>query len=545
MTRNDSTNPCSTVVKRWIESIANKLGIVIVYTRRIHTLLANRANYLKRQQRVLTGGSPSRKFFQKTWDIKLDKAEVKTKGEQVLETKLSEANSTIKKLEKDKKQLRQKVCVMSDKLKMTTPSRKRGRDRAKAFEDLSDRQQRRIKRQRTSNCIDSLAWLHLEGYTPRKLELVNNSTGTLETLTLQQLEAQEIFGANAHSMTGDEFDTINMMLFVKDRYDISNNAYHEMARICRNMPRHYLLKQRIAELNKQWNIKPTPNGISGVQQSLQDRLRVKIARLHQISKPDETFRMTRKVNVKLSGDGTNIGKRLHVVNFTFTLLEEGAHAYSYEGNHTLAIFKEAEKYEQLRMALEDVRKEVEQLDTIIVDGISYKVNFYLGGDWKFLALVTGINSASCRHSCIWCKCPSQERHLTDKQWSLIDVELGARTIEENIELSRLPKSRKKFNVSHAPLFPTIPLRNVVIDNLHLFLRVADVLVDLLIVELRRQDSATKLSTTVFDGHRYKHLHSFQTFISSLGIPGYNFWIGQNSQQLKWRTLTGPEGVYPY
>lgn len=79
-----------------------------------------------------------------------------------------------------------------------------------------------------------------------------------------------------------------------------------------------------------------------------------------------------------------------------------------------------------------------------------------------------------------------------------------------------------------------------IDNLHLFLRVADVLVDLLIIELRRQDSATKLSTSVFDGKRYKHLHHFQTFVSGLGIPGYAFWIGENSRQLKWRTLTGPE-----
>ena len=249
--------------------------------------------------------------------------------------------------------------------------------------------------------------------------------------------------------------------------------------------------------------------------------------------------MTRRVHVKLSGDGTNIGKRLHVVNFTFTLLEEGSHVHSFEGNHTLVIFKEAEKYEQLKLALEDVCKEVEEVDVITVDGVLYNVNYYLGGDWKFLALVTGIDSASSRYSCIWCKCPSDERSLTDKEWSVSDVTKGACTIEENIQLSQLPKSRKKFNVSHPPLFPKIPLKNVVIDNLHLFLRVADVLIDLLIVELRRQDSAVKFSSGVFDG-RYKHLCRFQMFVSSLGIPGYNFWIGQNSRQLKWRTLTGPE-----
>ena len=43
--------------------------------------------------------------------------------------------------------------------------------------------------------------------------------------------------------------------------------------------------------------------------------------------------------MKLSGDGTSIGKRLHVINFMFTFLDEGEKAY---WNHCLAIFKEQE-----------------------------------------------------------------------------------------------------------------------------------------------------------------------------------------------------------
>ena len=61
----------------------------------------------------------------------------------------------------------------------------------------------------------------------------------------------------------------------------------------------------------------------------------------------------------------------------------------------------------------------------------------------------------------------------------------------NISLAALPKSKKKFNVSHTPLFPTIPFVNVVVDNLHLFLRVADVLINHLIEELCRQDAIDK------------------------------------------------------
>ena len=58
----------------------------------------------------------------------------------------------------------------------------------------------------------------------------------------------------------------------------------------------------------------------------------------------------------MSGDGTWIGKRLHVLNITFTVLDEGVLAYSSEGNHTLALLKEPEKYEFLQRGLEDLRK---------------------------------------------------------------------------------------------------------------------------------------------------------------------------------------------
>lgn len=69
------------------------------------------------------------------------------------------------------------------------------------------------------------------------------------------------------------------MLYVKDRFNVSGQAYHEMASLCKQLPRHYRLKQRISELNDEWEIIPTPIGTTGVQQSLQSRLTLCIRRL--------------------------------------------------------------------------------------------------------------------------------------------------------------------------------------------------------------------------------------------------------------------------
>jgi len=47
---------------------------------------------------------------------------------------------------------------------------------------------------------------------------------------------------------------------------------------------------------------------------------------------------------------------------------------------------------------------------------------------KFLAICLGLEAANAKYSCIWWKCPADERYDTAKSWC--SVEDGARTIEE-------------------------------------------------------------------------------------------------------------------
>ena len=74
------------------------------------------------------------------------------------------------------------------------------------------------------------------------------------------------------------------------------------------------------------------------------------------------------------------------------------------GNHFIAIFKEPEKHERMKKCLKDIIvREVESITSPTVGEHTFEVKFYLGGDWKLLAMVTGIDAAA---SNIWCKCPS-------------------------------------------------------------------------------------------------------------------------------------------
>ena len=87
-------------------------------------------------------------------------------------------------------------------------------------------------------------------------------------------------------MSESEIDVLNMMIYVKDRFNISGDAYHEMAQLCRAMPRHYKLKDRISELNKLWNIRPAPAGTCEVQQSLEDHLKLCMEHLVRYTRTD-------------------------------------------------------------------------------------------------------------------------------------------------------------------------------------------------------------------------------------------------------------------
>ena len=67
-----------------------------------------------------------------------------------------------------------------------------------------------------------------------------------------------------------------------------------------------------------------------------------------------------------------------------------------------------------------------------------------------------------------------------KDWSISDPNKGARAIQDIISCHIKPKSRK-FNCAYPPLFQTVPIDHVV----------TDVLFDLLIMDVRRQDANEK------------------------------------------------------
>ena len=52
--------------------------------------------------------------------------------------------------------------------------------------------------------------------------------------------------------------------------------------------------------------------------------------------------------------------------------------------HCIAIFKESESYDAMKVCLSDIVKDVKELETIQVLDHSFSLEFYLGGTENFL-----------------------------------------------------------------------------------------------------------------------------------------------------------------
>lgn len=392
------------------------------------------------------------------------------------------------------------------------------------------RQQRHNKKKNLAGGIQgALSFCQDEGFKACEVRLKNVDTGNCEMLDIDNLT----FSKDAQENT-DPVNHVSSALYIKDKFSISNQAFHELS-IISNLPTSTEIKKQTKVLNSQFEIRNAPNGIIGVQQSLQTRLQVRISALIR-NLPVESIPQT--IRVKLTGDGTQIARGLSVINFGFTVLEEGMEAAcSASGNHTLAILKTSEKYEDLKAGLQEICTEAKNLKVITVDGRKFNVEYFLGGDMKFLASVCGIEAATCEHSCVWCKCPKSKRWNMDTTWSLTDSTNGARTIEEIAEKSKFAKTSKyRFNCCHPPLFDFIPIQRVVVDSLHLFLRIADVLINLLIRDLRILDGVEKRIT------KESNMEVYRNFLNEQCKIRFQWFVNKDSKSLNWRDLTGPEKI---
>ena len=155
-------------------------------------------------------------------------------------------------------------------------------------------------------------------------------------------------------LTDENLGDINMWIYIKDRFNISNEAWHELATKTKQMPNNYKTEKKLKDFNAKWDLQPTPGQAKGVQLGFKECLEEQLIRLQGKG----VFNMNTKIKVKISGDGMNIGKRLKIVNVTYIILNERNIAVSEKGNYILATIKTTVSYDNLKASIADLKDEM-------------------------------------------------------------------------------------------------------------------------------------------------------------------------------------------
>ena len=153
-------------------------------------------------------------------------------------------------------------------------------------------------------------------------------------------------------------------------------------------------------------------------------------------------------------------------------------------------------------------------------------------------MVMGLSGATSTHACLWCLIHKLDRWDTSKPIEHYQSVEMKRTLD-HIK-SMLPL--KKFSVINQPLF-NIELDHVILDELHLMMRVTDRLTENLISEVMERDSDTDISK----GRGEKKGVYLDTLVNTIKGIGISFSIwekknadGKGSGSYDWTSLIGSD-----
>lgn len=255
-------------------------------------------------------------------------------------------------------------------------------------------------------------------------------------------------------------------------------------------------------MNSKFNIQRTPGEIPGAYVSIENEI-TNIIRQEQ---PTE-----KKIYVKFSGDGAKMGRVKNFIIFSISFPESSNPL----NQTTIGIINCTETYDCLKIACDPIFKELNELNSkrkITVDSVEYDLEFFLGGDMKFISLILGLCGATGVFACPWCKVSKESRGDTSKSYDFYNSEQMARTLAEINSCA----SKKLYGVKNLPLI-NIELCHVIPDKLHMLMRIFDVLLRNLIDDAKDKDDIAKLKKETGD-----YLETLVEKIRSCGVT-FNIW----------------------
>ncbi len=171
------------------------------------------------------------------------------------------------------------------------------------------------------------------------------------------------------------------------------------------------LKDNIPSLNQIINHRKSI-GISiksnkyGVYISIKSKIELVLKQLYESDKLRNVSNNV--ITIKLCGDGCNVTKNISFFNFSMCIINDTKNCKKSKGHYIIGIFEVSENYINLKKALKQIVKQVNNIRIIKFtsssgEEIVFIINFKIATDLKATAELMGINNATSQFPCPFCK----------------------------------------------------------------------------------------------------------------------------------------------
>ncbi len=227
---------------------------------------------------------------------------------------------------------------------------------------------------------------------------------------------------------------VDKCIYFKDKITMADHKYHAFKNgmeLKTQMASLKAIRKRKAEISTYTEINEFSNGYY-IKPVKLIKLRI-LKFLNALS--NEALLRNNKIQIKLSCDGTQLSRNVTIINFVFSIINEGKKASTASGNYRIGAFRILkENYEAIKPWLPALYEQIKILkdfkyiktSNILLENseyeefreasdfdeqnlYSFEIEYLFSADMKMILLVLGLKSASSNSPCFLCEVISDEK----------------------------------------------------------------------------------------------------------------------------------------
>ncbi|RIA80391.1 hypothetical protein C1645_838797 [Glomus cerebriforme] len=186
---------------------------------------------------------------------------------------------------------------------------------------------------------------------------------------------------------------------VIDQGPIAQNSYRNLAALQPELPQiNYAIPISILNISNQSSLAPINENPDINDPEIVEEILKYIDLISQhVLNSDNPI-----INLRISGDGRNVGRKVKHVMITCTILDDIANLYKSDNHYTIILYPGGENYELLQRMITPI---VNELNDLVLNrlkdsnGKIWTIKPYFSSDWKFMAIVLGFNTSNSKYFC--------------------------------------------------------------------------------------------------------------------------------------------------